>query len=265
MRPLGARLAQGRTAEIYAWGDGQVLKLFRDWAPPDLVSYEAGVARSVQNLGLPVPAVGEIVELDGRRGLVYERLAGKSLLQNLLARPWTLLRAAHLLAELHTKIHLLRAPGLPSQRLALEAKIQFAQPLSPELRQAALQVLSRLPDSDRLCHGDFHPGNVLLTPSGPRVIDWVDATSGNPLADVARTYVLFHLAGQPAGASAGLVFRMIRAGSWRAYLKRYFQIRPASRQELAGWLPVVAAARLSEDIPEEQERVLDFVRAHLQE
>lgn len=265
MRSLGARLAEGRTAEIYAWDHGQILKLFRDWAPPDLVDYEAKVARSVQSLGLPVPQVGEIVELDSRRGLVYERVDGKSLLQDFLSRPWTLLRAAQRTADLHAKVHLLRAPGLTSQRLALEAKIQFAQPLSPHLRRAALRALTLLPDSDRLCHGDFHPGNILITKAGPLVIDWVDATSGNPLADVARTYVLFNLAGQPPGTSFGMLFQMLRGWFYRAYQQRYFQIRPGSRHELAAWLPVVAAARLSEDIPEEQERVLAFVRAQFQE
>ncbi len=34
------------------------------------------------------------------------------------------------------------------------------------------------------------------------------------------------------------------------YLRRYFALRPAGRVEYGRWLPIVAAARLSENIPE---------------
>jgi len=37
-----------------------------------------------------------------------------------------------------------------------------------------------------------------------------------------------------------------------AYISRYFQIYPGGRDEYLRWLPVVAAARLSEDIIELQ-------------
>jgi aminoglycoside phosphotransferase (APT) family kinase protein len=39
-------------------------------------------------------------------------------------------------------------------------------------------------------HLDLHPGNVILTASGPMVIDWPNAARGDPLADVAYTWVI---------------------------------------------------------------------------
>ena len=41
------------------------------------------------------------------------------------------------------------------------------------------------PERPALCHGDFHPFNVMLSPRGPIVIDWNNAHIGNPLEDVA--------------------------------------------------------------------------------
>ncbi len=38
---LGKPIALGRTAEVYAWQDNQVLKLYFDWCPPDWIEYEA--------------------------------------------------------------------------------------------------------------------------------------------------------------------------------------------------------------------------------
>src|ERR1044071_5794670 len=42
----------------------------------------------------------------------------------------------------------------------------------------------------RLCHGDMHPSNVILAPDGPMIVDWFDASRGEPVADVARTCLL---------------------------------------------------------------------------
>ncbi|MCI0563423.1 MAG: hypothetical protein MN733_33525, partial [Nitrososphaera sp.] len=86
--------AQGRTAEIFPWDDGHVLKLFRDRCPPDSVEYEARVAGAIHEAGIPSPAAKEIIEVNGRRGLIYERLDGISMLEDMNARPWMLLKHA---------------------------------------------------------------------------------------------------------------------------------------------------------------------------
>ena len=38
---------------------------------------EQDICRKVVSLGIPTPQVGEIVEQDGRLGLIYERIVGK--------------------------------------------------------------------------------------------------------------------------------------------------------------------------------------------
>lgn len=73
---LGEPIAVGRTAEIYEWGEGQILKLFRDWFPAHSVQNEARNARAVHAAGSPVPAVGEVIEINGRLRLIYERVEG---------------------------------------------------------------------------------------------------------------------------------------------------------------------------------------------
>src|SRR5688572_30623407 len=111
-----APIAEGRTAEIYPWDDQHILKLHRDWCPHDWVDYEGWIARSVHAAGVPSPQVGEIVEVEGRRGLIYERLEGVSMLQDMNARPWTLWKHARSLAELQAGIHQKSIPELPSYK-----------------------------------------------------------------------------------------------------------------------------------------------------
>src|SRR5688500_10859633 len=102
---LARPLARGRTAEIFAWDGGHVIKLFLSGCPPENVAYEAGIARKVHASGLPVPSVKAIVEHSHRYGIIYERVDGVSLLQVMMSRPWLLARAARLLARLQVAVH----------------------------------------------------------------------------------------------------------------------------------------------------------------
>jgi Ser/Thr protein kinase RdoA (MazF antagonist) len=257
-------IALGRTAEIYAWEPGQVLKLFREGTPPGNVAYEARIAHAVHTAGLPVPAPGEVIEVNGRLGLIYERVEGRSLAQTLRARPWAVVRLARLAAGLHTRMHAVPgAPDLPPQRTRLEHKIRGAGALPPDLGAAALAALDRMPEGDRLCHGDFHPENILMARHGPVIIDWVDATRGAPLADVARSSVL--LLGAASEVRTGLPARWVTRWYLHVYLARYFQLCPGGREEFAAWWPIVAAGRVEEQIADQQAWLLAQVRARLRQ
>ena len=261
---LGSPVALGRTAEIYPWGDGRILKLFRDWCPRSWADYEERIAHIVQDAGLPVPAVGEIVEINGRRGIVYERVDGPSLLQTVVRRIWTLRSAARLLADLQAAMHAQSVPELPSYSDGLARSIRSAAVLPDDLKQAALDRLASLGDGVALCHGDFHMENVIMTARGPVIIDWMTARRGHPLADVARSLLLATVGAPANGAPPRWLLDIIRAEYRRSYLKRYFQLTHAERAELSAWQPVLAAARLNENIPGEQEWLLASVKGAFQ-
>jgi aminoglycoside phosphotransferase (APT) family kinase protein len=126
-------------------------------------------------------------------------------------------------------------------------------------RRVLLERLNRLPHGEALCHGDLHPLNVILAGDGPVVIDWVDASAGNPLADVARTTVLVTLGELPPGFWARLFVAAFRRRFHAVYLRRYFAGQPEARSEYQLWLPIMSAARLSEGIAEEKTLLLAAV------
>jgi uncharacterized protein (TIGR02172 family) len=263
-KSLKSPFAIGHTAEVYSWDEGYILKLFREWFPLSAIEHEAHVANSVHNAGLSAPAVlGDIIEIDGRYGLVYERVIGVSMLETLAARPWNVLKFAHRLAELQVKMHRIKkVPGLPIQHETLKNKIQSAEMLSSDLREVAVNMLGELPQGNQLCHGDFHPDNVLMTENGAVIIDWIDATCGNPLADVARSSILLSKGHLPENKRMRWILGLFREWFHRTYLKRYFQRCPGDPKEFAAWRTVNAAGRLSERIPEEQ-ALLAFVKTSL--
>jgi uncharacterized protein (TIGR02172 family) len=253
-------IAEGRTAEIYAWDHQHVLKLYRNWCPSDWVDYEARIARAVYEAGVPSPKPGDIVEVDGRRGLLYERLEGISMVQDLKARPWTLFKHARAFAELQYKIHEKSTIGLPSYKDRLRYDIDETSQFTEELRREVCLVLDQLPDSQNICHGDYHPENILITKNGPVVIDWMTACSGSPWADVARTSLILTIGVQAAGKQVPLLLRMMVRLYYRTYLQRYHVLRADKENEMPRWMPLIAAARLSENIIPERDILLKLVR-----
>jgi hypothetical protein len=132
--------------------------------------------------------------------------------------------------------------------MKLQRKIQRADALPASMKPSLLKALESLPDGDRVCHGDFHPANVLLSGNDATVIDWIDASRGNPLADVARTSII--LLGTISDKQLNPFLRILVGFFHTTYLNEYFRLRPGGRTEYHGWLPIVAGARLNEGIPE---------------
>ena len=241
-------ISVGGTAEIYDWEPGWILKLYFDRYDPGIANYERSIAAAVYATGLPVPAVGEVVNIAGREGLLYQKFSGKPMGENLAKHPWRIISYARKLAELHASMHAqpMQADLSPLRR-RLEHKIRDAKPLPENLRSTALKALETMPDGDRLCHGDFHLGNILLSQPEPTIIDWIDASIGSPLADVARTSIL----AQGMVMAEPQFFSYQRLGlrlMHTVYLRRYFQLRPGGLDEYRRWLPIVAAGRLNEGI-----------------
>lgn len=243
-------LAHGRTADVYAWDDTHVLKLFHNWFEPGNIKYEQAIGRAVCASGVKAPQVGDIIEVEGRHGLIYERVPGRSMLELITHKPWNLFGYARRLARLHAEMHhFIFEAEVPTQHRKIEYKINRADALPAAIRTELLNALASLPEGERVCHGDFHPANVLIANDQETVIDWIDASRGNPLADVARTSILA-LGLAETGQTTGLFLKGIVKILHAAYLNHYFTLRPGGEMEYRRWLPIVAGARLSENIPE---------------
>jgi thiamine kinase len=126
-------------------------------------------------------------------------------------------------------------------------------------RSQALERLNQLPDGDALCHGDYHPDNVLMTRNGPIIIDWGSASSGHPLADVAQTELLLQVGEPPSSQLHRWLLSSAQTLVRSVYIRRYLRLRPASARDLAAWRFPIAVARLGEGIVEERDKLLRLI------
>ena len=263
MSELGAPIGIGRTAVVYASDDGTVVKLLRPGFPDRIGEIEATVAAAVAGLGLPAPRFLGSVRIDGRLGLRYERVSGPTMLDEMARQPWRIDRLARQFAGLHATMHAADGAGLPRLRATLGAMIERAGDALPEdARRAALARLDGLPDGDAVCHGDMHPGNVVMTAGGPVVIDWMTAARGDAAEDVARTLYLLRGAVVPTDVPRlqRALISIARRRFAAVYLRRYRHLRPVTDAEIEAWRLPMLAGRLGEGIADEREAVAAQLR-----
>lgn len=266
MPTKGQLLAQGRQAEVFAWGETHVLKLFREGHWPQAAQHEARIARAAHAGGVRTPAVMDVIDYEGRAGIVYERINGESMLRVMQKQLWRLSALARSLAELHCAIHRLPAPPeLPNAHARIRQGIESATALPEALKRGALQRLMELPQSDRLGHGDFHPDNVLLSAEGLVILDWPNAASGHPLADVMLTSILLRAADLPPTIPLPMraLIALVRGHFHATYLQHYLKLTGFTEAEMRRWQAPIAAARLSENILPERKQLLALVQAGL--
>jgi len=255
------RIGEGVQAEVFLQSDGSVLKLWRSPAAREAVDREATALRALEHRGL-APVLIDVVVLDGRPGIVMERVANAGLAAILRSRPWKVARTASALAEFHVAIHEVAAPvNLPRLSDQVGKQIRSADDLPSDLAKFALGILELLPEGDRLCHGDFHVANVLGTSEQPVAIDWPNAARGDPMGDVAHTNIL-HRFGRPRQGTNRLERAVIgwgRGAFGRRYLEAYQSRRPNDQCLFERWETVRAAARLSAGVRGEVQPLLRFL------
>ena len=261
-------IGEGREAEIFAWDDDTVLRLPRPSSWWSQVEQEAEAMRAAAAGGVPVPRVAGTTTHEGRVGLIMERVDGPDLITLMGKRPWSIPRAARMVGRGQAAMHEVVAPSdLRRVRDVSRLKIETADELPAALAEFALATLDTLPDGDRLCHGDFHPGNVLLGSHGPAVIDWTAVGRGDPAADLARTRLLLR-----QGAVQDYMPALIRhihaygrGAFYRLYLRAYRRARPIDGELVDRWEIVRAADRVREGIEDEQPALLELLERRASE
>jgi Ser/Thr protein kinase RdoA (MazF antagonist) len=189
---LGEKIGAGDFADIHAWAPGQVLKLFKAGFPRRVSRWEARMTRAVFAAGGPAPEVLDEVTLEGRFGFVLPRLDGPTLLQLSRTGAMTTQETGAILATLHLSVH--KTPPPPDVRSLfdrVDGSLRLAGDVIPKhIATGILTLIERLPQGDGLCHGDLHPGNVIMTAEGPRLIDWLGTLRAGAAFDLGSTHVL---------------------------------------------------------------------------
>jgi uncharacterized protein (TIGR02172 family) len=262
----GKLIGQGRTAEIFELNKNKIIKLFRSDFPVSAIENEFKIGKELANKELPIPAIDDLIKIDNRFGIIYERISGPTMMRIISSRPWRMKKEAKRLAELHKSIQIHINADIPSQDLKIKKDIKKTELLSFENKARLLDYMETLPKGEILCHGDFHPDNVIVSRNKLFVIDWMSATLGNPLSDVARTSIIFKFGIVPESESKikSNIIHFMRKKFYSEYMEHYLKVSGQTREMIEQWEVLVSAARLIEWIPvKEKEMLLEFINTHL--
>lgn len=180
-------LGKGNTAEVFEYERGSVCKLFFEGYPNEYVELEFHNAKEMFNNKIRIPEPFQIVAIENRKGIIYEKIDGKTLL-NIMAENEESLDG---LLEMFVKLHLDIVSHHSRNVLSYKEYLQAMLKNKNIDNQTIFDKVNALPDDDRILHGDFHPNNILVMPDGtPVVIDFMNVCYGPALYDIARTYFL---------------------------------------------------------------------------
>ncbi|SER27598.1 tRNA A-37 threonylcarbamoyl transferase component Bud32 [Lentzea xinjiangensis] len=153
MRSVAHRqhLASGQDSDVFIRSDGLLVKRTRTGRD---LRREAEMMTYLSGYGIPVPRVHDVTADE----LVMQYVPGPRMSEEIGRRPWLAGHLGRELADLHRRLDAIAAPDF-------------------------------LSGEGHLLHLDLHPGNVVLGPEGPVVLDWASATKGDRRLDVALSWV----------------------------------------------------------------------------
>ena len=230
--------------KIYRLGDYCVKVFDNDFSKADVLNEALNQAR-VEETDLDIPKIIEVTKIDGKWAIITEFIEGPTLAELMEKEPEKEDEYMTRFINIQRRILNTKAPMLNKLVDKMQNKIS-ATTLNATARYELHMRLSAIPRQEKICHGDFNPSNVICGTNGTDyVIDWAHVTRGAAEADVARTYLVFWLAGQLERA--------------KKYLDMYCSMTDTAKQQVQKWLPIVSASQSVKGCPEERDLLMHWI------
>ena len=236
---LGGVIGIGNTATVYEWNERKILKLFHQGYPKEAVEREFRNVQALSSMDFSKPKAYEIVSYNGQLGIIYDRIEGELLLDRVM-KTGDVQECAVYMASLHRKILRNNISNVPSYKNFLRENILSAENLNE--KEEILSLLDRLPDGNTLCHGDFHPGNIIISNGQAIVLDFMNICYGHFLYDVARTVFLVEYTPVPVEVKDKEMLLQLKKKVADLYLAQM----SITRDMILDFLSVIMAARMGE-------------------
>ena len=229
---------------VYRDGEYCVKVFDDDFSKVDVLNEALNQAR-VEETGLNVPKIIEVTKIDGKWAIVSEYIQGQTLARLMEENPDKKDEYLEKFVDLQIEVQSKKCPLLTKLRDKMNRKIDLTN-LDESIKYELHTRLEGMPKHNKLCHGDFNPSNIIIQDDGTAYfIDWSHATQGNASADVARTYMLFWLAGDIEGAEKYLDLFCQKSGTDKRYVQK--------------WMPIVAASQSVKGHEKEREFLMSWI------
>lgn len=188
---------EGYASTTYFTNDEDaMIKIYHDVVPYDELVKEKRFSVEAFKLGVPTPLSGDLIEVEGKQGLIFERIKTKTSIARMLADDYSRLdELAMEFAALGKRLHatLCNTSVFPNVKDIYKEYVDRFDGLNDEEKEAIKKFIDNTDNKDTCLHGDFHFGNVIVTADNRKLfIDMGDFSYGDPLFDLGTLYFVTH-------------------------------------------------------------------------
>ena len=242
-------IANNKNKSVYVQ-DGLAMKVFEaDYSKSDVL-YEALNTARVEDAGVNIPKLVSVSVDEGKWTITSEYAEGITLTELIAKHPEKTPEYIEAFVEYQIDFNKRSNPLLVKLKDKLSRQLNALTGINSSTVYELLTRLESMPKHTKLCHGDYCTDNVIVSVDDSfnitkiTAVDWVHATQGNASADVANTY---------------LTLKLVNETMAETYLKLFCDKTHTKRDYVLGWMPIVAAARLSRKNPAEKDMLESWI------
>ena len=272
------RIGAGACGEVFRLDDETIIKLYYPRVKKEEIEREKMLAKKAFVMGVPTAISYDIVEADGRTGVVYELIKSKTLGELILEDESRLEEYVAMYAEVCRTIHGIEAePGeLPNFKDLNREDIPNITGVTEEERAYLYRFLDLVPERRNCLHGDLNINNIMVQNGECCLIDMGEFSTGTPMFDLSRILFSMEFAA-PGETEFNSFYKMpqkkVKEILW-LFLQKYFDCatleQALEKNPDAAWLYPLAwfrccTSRLKGDRWGEEKRALalDLLRTKL--
>ncbi|WP_418222997.1 phosphotransferase [Clostridium isatidis] len=243
MREIGKFIGRDNQSKVYK-NKEYAIKVFNPGCDKTSVFYEATVASLMEEIGLPVAKIHEVIKIENQWAIKMDYIEGMDLGECIKQDRENLASYLEIMVDLQIFIQQIKVHLSFNLHDSLKEKIENSNFIDELTKNKLLVKLNNLPRGSGLCHGDFNPFNIMKDKNEYFVINWIKAANGSQEADACKTYMSLALIDEEMAD---------------LYLEIYSNKSKKCKQDILEWLPILAVPILDERKEEDKDKLLSWI------
>ena len=244
-------IGEGANGIVYRIDPDTIVKLYKNHDALEEIHNERELARKAFVMGVPTAIPYDVVQVGDLYGSVFELLNAKSFAKLMIENPEQTEEYARQSVEILKTIHatILKPGELPDKKAEALVWAEFCRDHLPaDVGEKLVRLVSDVPDTLNMLHGDFHIKNIMQQNGENLLIDMDTLAMGHPIFEFAAIYLAYVgfscIDHENVKRFLGIPYEQAQR-FWKATLRYYFNTDDeAALQEIENKAAIIGYARV---------------------
>ena len=187
-------IGEGANGKVYRIDPDTIVKVYKNHDALEEIHKERELARKAFVMGVPTAIPYDVVQVGDLYGSVFELLNAKSFAKLMIAQPEQTEQLARESVEILKTMHAttLKPGELPDKKAEALVWAEFCRDYLPaEVGDKLLRLVSDIPETLNMLHGDYHIKNIMRQNGENLLIDMDTLAMGHPVFEFAAIYLAY--------------------------------------------------------------------------